>query len=476
MKQKLQQNPVFRRFVENGKDGRRKLFILLISLMLLTAFSRIGASVGGLLKHQESQQETPPTITVLLPQHTLPRESYLFLDRYRRQYETETGVKVNLERIMAANRERYLLRRNTRLYMSEGPALILLSQDEYARELVEAGVALKIGDGIPNQANLYPGLRDDYFVPVKMHGKTVSLNRRFLEQNGLTEPGLEWTLQDHDELWDLWAEKEEVFFNRNLFHAIVTRHLRDVRFIHESGESVQLNTPEVRQLIQEIHDEVFSGKYILQADYRFENYYNMFHVMNSEESQDSWERFIRNSRNNFIMNTVGHHYNGLHSQRSNQVVKYIPTSLLLPDVREDPFHFIGFLVNRNGQHPDLGMEFINYLLSDSIQLDLFEQEAEMENSTNAPVVNTIVESIEAFELRRDILPEAVSLRKAMTKWVENEEMQPLFYGPDLKELKVQQRFVTELINIIFADQPHTEEELTFTLKKMENELTLYLNE
>lgn len=459
-----------------GKKDWKVLVVFLFSLWIVMAFGRNNSMVGGQLNQDAAGEEPAASITILLPQHALPRESYAFLDRYRMQYEKETGIQVNLERIMAANRERYLLRRNTRLYMQEGPTLVMISQDEYARELVEAGAAYPIGDRIPNQANLYPGLQDDYFVPVKMHGKTVSLNRRFLEKYALPEPGLDWTLQDHDELWDLWAEREEVLFNRNLFHAIVNRHLRDLRFIHEDGHRVEVDTEEVRQLIRRIQDEVFSGRYLLEPDYTFENYYNMFHVMNSQESQDSWEKFIRNSRNNFIMNTVGHHYNGLHSQRSNQVVKYIPTSLLLPDVRDEPFHFIGFLVNRNGKNLDLGLDFVNYLLSDQVQMDIFEQEAEMENSTNAPVVHTIENEIQAFELRRDLLPEAVTLRKTMTQWLINRSMQPLFYGPDLKELTVQRRLVTELINIIFADEPYSEEELTYTLRKMENELTLHLNE
>lgn len=442
--------------------------------LLLTLMIFCVAFLGGGLFADNSQPH--PSITILLPQHMLPRESFLFLDRYRRLYEAETGVQVNLERIMASNRERYLLKRNTRLYVSNGPTLIMISYNEYARDLVEAGVAQKISGKIPNQQSLYKGLIDEYFVPVKMHGKTVSLNREFLEKHGLPEPGLNWTLKEHDELWDLWSEREEVFFNRNLFHAIVERKMRGMAFIDENTRKVNLNTQEVRELIQEIHQEVFSGKYILETDYTFENYYNMFHIMNSEESLDSWEKFIRNSRHNFIMNTVGHHYNGLHSQRSNQVVKYIPTSLLLPDVRQDPYHFIGFLVNRNGENIDLGFDFINYLLSDTIQIDLFEQEAEMENSTNAPVIRTIEDDIEAFELRRDILKEAVTLRKAMTERLKHEDLSSLFYGPDLKELRVRQRLITELINIIFADVPYTEDELSHRLRKMEDELTLYLNE
>ncbi len=453
----------------------KKWIVMLAALSLLTTFVRNNPMAGGLLS-QEKNEAAPPSITILLPQHTLPRESYAFLDRHRLQYEKETGIQVNLERIMAANRERYLLRRNTRLYMRDGPALVMFGPGEYARELVEAGVALPVGNRLPNQANLYAGLQDDHYVPVKMHGKTVSLNRRFLETHGLPEPGLNWTLQDHDDLWDLWAEKEEVLFNRNLFHAIVNRHLRDLDFIHEDGQKVELNTERVRQLIRRIQEEVFSGKYILEPDYAFENYYNMFHVMNSRESQDSWEKFIRNSRNNFIMNTVGHHYNGLHSQRSNQVVKYIPTSLLLPDVRNEPFHFIGFLLNRNGYNTEAAFDFLNYLLSDPVQMDIFEQEAEMEDSTNAPVVSTIEKDIESFEVRRDLSSEAVALRITMTQWLETRPWQHILYGPELKELTVQRRLVTELITIVFADEPFSEEELDHTLRKMEDELTLYLNE
>lgn len=455
------------------KNPRVLIGIIIAILIIGALISKAWIiNVSNTDNHSKEEKE----ITILLPHVYLPQSSYNFIEIYRKRYEKETGIKVGIERLMASNRDSYLLKRNSRLYMGEGPTLLLIPYHESCRELVEKGVALKVKGKIDNLDKLYSGIKDDYYVPIKIHGETVSVNRKLLEKWGVEEPAIDWTLEDYDRLWKRWTDTEEVYFNRNLFHSIVEMMTRDIKFVNLESNTVQLNNGKIKQLIKDIQNEVFSGKYILNENYSYENYYRMFHDMSSVESRDSWDRFISNSAKGLIMNSEGHHYNGLSSIRTDIAFRYINSSLLLPDVRRNGFHTIGFIVNRNGKNSDLGLDFLNYLLSDEIQLDLYVRESKIPDSTNGTVNKNIIDEIESMERVEEVLDETLELRKYMTSLLEEKDYKHVFYGRNLQEQTVRNRFITELIPIVFADEPYSEKELSNVLKKLEQELTIYINE
>lgn len=454
-----------------------KIAIITISILAIWMVIILGNKVGfGDVLNSDATDAEEKEIIILLPHVYLPQSSYGFIERYRHLYEKETGVKVRLERLMASNQDSYTLKRNSRLYMREGPTLLLIPYHENCRELVEKGVALEVGDRIENLQKVYKGIRDDYYVPIKIHGETISLNRELLEKWGVEEPGLDWTLDDYRKLWKLWTETEKVYFNRNLFHSIVEMKIKDIRFVDLKSNRVDLNNERIKQLIKSIKEETFSGKYIMEENYTYENYYRMFHELGSEESKDSWNRYISNSAKGLVMSSQGHHYNGLSSIRSDRAFKYIHGSLLLPDVRRKGFHTIGFLVNRNGKNIDLGLDFLNYLLSDKIQLDIYNEEAMLEDSTNAPINTEIISDIEGIEKVKGVMDETLELRKYMTSLLHEKDYRHVFYGDNLDEQLVRNRFITEIIPIIFADEPYSDEEISNILRRVEDELTIYINE
>ncbi|SCX90782.1 extracellular solute-binding protein [Alkaliphilus peptidifermentans] len=441
------------------------LFVILLLLLLV---------LRGIWPTAEEQEENE--IVILFPYSDTPMESYAFIETYRRQYEEETGVKVRIEKIRAGNPDKYTMKRNSMLYMKNGPTLLLLGPFDNAREFVEKGVALEITGKIQNQEKLYNGLKDDYYLPIKIHGRTISINRELLNKLNIPEPGLDWTLADHDYYWERALEAEDIYFNRNLFYQIVGMKIRDLTFIDEESNRALLNSNETKKVIEEIREEVFSGKYILEESYTYENYYRMFHELNSQESKDSWDKYMANSARFFIMNSVGHHYNGLTSIRMDNVFKHITTSLLVPDVRGNEIHSVGFVVNRNGKNVDLGLDFLNFLISDEIQFNIYEREAEWENATNAPVNKAIMSEVERIESNRGILEETLELRRFMTNRLDEGDYERVFYGLDSREVVIRNRFFNELIDIVFADEPYSDEELSRRLRKAENELTIYINE
>ncbi|WP_066499132.1 extracellular solute-binding protein [Abyssisolibacter fermentans] len=428
-------------------------------------------------------------ITILIKDNDLSKMEmeYRKIYGYTDRFELETGVKVKFDIISGCNEEDYENKINTKLYLNEGPTLIFVSDDSEYQKYIERGIALDTQGKIPNISKIYDSLLTDghYFIPVSMIHYPVVLNRRVIDKLKIDEPKINWTRKDYLRIRDKWLNLEPEYFCEYDYNELIISMINDLDILDESNKKVDLNNSKVINYINNRRDEIFSGKYIINKYYTYNDFYNMIFEHESLQYKDAIGLKLKNADKSIKKLWV--FTNGLSSLLVSKEI--ITGDVFLPNIirgDDNLLKICGFIVNRNGKNVELGMEFINGLLSDKIQLEMFK------SNRSYPVNKDIEEEIDKIEkeinekaakekkegikhyVRKDVNEKAIALRKYIISQVKSGNYKRC--NNNKTAIKIKNMIYKDFAKFIFADEAYTDDELSRELQKLENEYNMWLNE
>ncbi|WP_066499183.1 extracellular solute-binding protein [Abyssisolibacter fermentans] len=392
---------------------------------------------------------------------------------YSERFEKETGIKVNFDVISGNNADDYYKKMNTKLYLEEGPTLIYISYISTYKEYIDQGIALNAKGKITNFTKVYDSLLDDgnYFVPIGMIHWVAALNRCAFDKLEIDEPKLNWTREDYIKINEKWLKGKLEHFNKWVYIEKVSFLVEDLKILDKSNKKVSLNNSKVIQYINDIREEIlFSGKYIINKEYTYENYYNVIFKKDSAEYNAS--RDLHRSCDNENLRKFWIGKNGLKSLEMTECLN-LKDIIVLPNVinfETNQLDTFGFIINKNGKNIDLGMKFINELLSDEIQLEMYLTE----KNSLYPVNKDIENEIETIEKEKNSNEKAIALRKYILQQIKNGNYKHNSNSRIIEEVK--DMIYKDFAKYIFADKAYTDEELSRELEKLEYKYNMWLNE
>lgn len=463
----------------------RKVFVIVLSLIL--AVSIIACSSGikqvgkqtGVVIPKHGDKEIVLTIMLNPAEYQNLKANQLFMD-YVSKFEDDFGVKVKYETLGSSpgqlvelkDVDEYMKAISTKLSVKNGPELIF-SQYMPLESIIKQGAAVKLNDRIPNLNKIYKGLLDDeiYFVPISIIYYPRIINQKALESTGMKVPELDWTSQDRFELRTKWLNSNKVYFNMYEWHATFGSIIDLDKLYDSHNNRIALNTPEIKEDIGKIRRYIFDGNYILNKNYKFENYYNMLFEDGSPEWKESLDLYMKSRELGHIEG--GHGENLLRAIDVYENYRAFGT-ILMPEFsdKEVMLEANGFVVNKNANNLELAYEFINGLLSDEIQMKLYNNE---DKDGYYPVNKEIEEEIKALEAEKVKEKWVLETKEYILYQIKNKHMKLWnSANPDFDFLK---RMIEEdLARIILADEEYSEEELSAKLKESENKYNIFLNE
>jgi len=173
--------------------------------------------------------------------------------------------------------------------------------------------------------------------------------------------------------------------------------------------------------------------YIPNENYTYKEYSDIFQKIGSSRYREMSWKYL-----NHLINKREEPFekywttNGLESILTDKIMEgeYETSTpmVILPNVinPEVKLRTWGFIVNKNGRNTDIGMEFLNGLLSNETQLIMFNGA----NTGTYPVNKEIENEIEKIEKQRNINQQSVILRKYILKKIENGEYEPYGHQDD----------------------------------------------
>jgi hypothetical protein len=417
-----------------------------------------------------------------------------FLD-YTSKFEKQYGVKVNLKAIgdgsgTANDLENFEKKVNTYLYAQKGPELIFGNDwQSNITKLINQSTVVDVRDKIPNLKKIYDTLlgQEVFYIPIGIDYSGMVLNKKVLEEMGIKELGTDWAWKDYIELRKKWLTYSKRYFTANEYYNIREEYLRQCRLYDTQNKKATINTLEVKNAIKSIRDEIYNN-FKLNDDYTYENYYNMFYVPTSKEaiSEEELRSTVEYKQESLRAVGFGNISSRLYTR---QIQDALDNGLvLMPDFKglDTGLHSCGFLVNKNGNNLELAYEFVNGLLEDETQMEMWQLDRLYQYY---PVNKEIEERIRNAEIQENLeVTGQKNLDKEVTDIKENalnrikQGHAYLFVLKNMdntamgEEFQLYERFKKQVTKMIFADIPYSDDELERELKKLEAEYTIWLNE
>lgn len=407
---------------------------------------------------------------------------------YIKKFEKQYGVEVSLKAIGAGNNsendiENFQKKINTYLHEKNGPELILGDdrQADMVQRLIKQSAVMNLRDKIPNIKKIYEALLDQEvnYVPIGMDYDGSNFNKKVLEDLGIKELGAEWEPKDYFELREKWLKHTPRYFTSDEFNYITDRYLLKCKLYNAQNKKAMINTPEVSSAIKSIREEIY-GNYKLNNNYTYENYYNMLYEPASEEALNEGELLFSKEYKQQSLNARGSS-NTSSRLFARQIQDTLDSGLVIrPDYKDNDTDLksYGFLVNKNGNNLELAYEFINGLLADEMQMEMWQ----MDNVYQYYPVNKEVEdNIRKAELEENSDQKAIAIKEnALNRIKQGQAHLYVLKNMDnatmIEKYQLYERLKKQMVKFIFADTPYSDEELGSELKKLEAEYTIWLNE
>lgn len=460
--------------------------IVAIVLALIMAFSLVSCSgtknAGGEGVISPTSKDGKPVLTIVLNEveyKDLMKTDYI--GEYIDKFEGDFGVDIKLQRIMsdphrlitAEDVSEYNKKLFTKLITKDGPELVF-AQYMSLEPLIRQGAVLDVKGKVDNIDKIYDTLVEDkvYYVPIGMNIYTRALNRETLKQLGADALPFDWTSKDYFTLKDRWISSNTLLFSQLEYYEVFEGFIDMESLYNEKDNTVKLNTPEVRQKLRDIRSYIFSGKYKLTNGYKYGNYYNMIFEDKSPEFKLGYQYFLQNKDNGNVAG--GLIANIFRARDMDGKIKSFGTVMYPPFKDEEKLmSSYGFLVNKKGKNLNLAYEFINGMLSNEVQMHMFENESNIH--LYYPVNKEIEADILKLEARTVSDPNVIELKKYALQQLKDGKfklyvtMNPRFYGITSMILK-------DLAKFTLADEPYSDEALQAELKKLEGKYNVLLNE
>ncbi|HYE12657.1 MAG TPA: extracellular solute-binding protein [Patescibacteria group bacterium] len=442
---------------------------LIISITACQNTNTINSNGSKVVKPGETEL---PELTILVTPNMRNWMKKDCFDNYERQFEKQYGVTVNYE-VYGGDYESNVGELMTKLITKDGPELIIDDWNN-AHSLIEQGAVANARDKVPNISKMYESLVDSeaYYIPLGIGYQPVVLRKDMLEALQLSTPNLNWTAEDYYIMRDKWLEQSNRMFTTFELNETNSRYLRELELFDYRNKKANINTKELKNALERIRGEIFSGKYILNKNYTYKNYYNMLFEYTSQEYEEDMELRL----------STGYNKQSLRSRSDESLINLLYAKdfdsrlgkiVVLPDsiYKDNLLGSLGIMINRNGANLELAYEYVNGLLSNEIQLEMYEGE----ESGIYPVNKAIESKIADIEKKEGYSEETLQLKEFIIRRIEKGEFQ-LGALRDMKDHDLYWMLIRDLVKYIFTDKPYSDAELSVELQKLEDKYNIILSE
>jgi ABC-type glycerol-3-phosphate transport system substrate-binding protein len=401
-----------------------------------------------------------------------------WLAGYIAKFKRDFGVDIKFEEIeikgySLEDEDEYLKKLFVKLITKDGPDLIF-NQDTNLVDLIEQQAAVDLRGKVANIDKIYDSLISDrvYYAPLGVMYWGMAIKTAAFTELKVPEPEYNWMPRDYNAFRSKWVSNNKILFNGYEYSWAFQKFIDLDGLYKDEEKKVVLNTAEVRQKIKDVRSYIFGGAYQLIDRYKYENYYNMLFELGSEEAKRDFE-----IRTNADFNPLNGALGGTNFFRAKTLHEHIKEYTFVKNPTNMPrsklLYSYGFLVNKNGKHQDLAYEFINGLLSDEVQMGMFEYESDY--YTYYPVNKEIEADIFKLEGEEELDPRAIQVKAfALQELKYGELMLSATTQTDI--YKLEGMIYKDLAKLILADNPYSDEQLQVELKRMEDKYNIYLNE
>ena len=399
------------------------------------------------------------------------------------KYDDIKDIKVKFDIIKGDTYEEFLDNINVKLYLDKGPTLIYISYKPYYYQMFkEKGIAKKVDHNmIPNINNIYDFYLEEeiYFVPIGAYYICTSFNKAQIEKLDIEIPGFNLTINEYYDIREKWVKATApIELSSKDVDDIVTYKLDNINIFTEDNKSIKLDTREMKENIRDMRKEIYSGKYILPDGFTDEDYYN---ACIDYKGQYRWKYEDFWFKSATIYYLYFNAYDGL--KTASMKSGMIDNRIHFPNVKKPKYNVRlgGFIVNSNGKNKELGYKFLNSLLREEFQMQMYRGDNGdyvVPSNMYTPVIKTVEDDIEKVESKQDLEPEIIELKNYIYDKMEKGEIRPEIYKKDktLKTVTLRKRLYKNLFKFIFTEEEYGDEELSRELQKLEDRYNLYLNE
>lgn len=403
-----------------------------------------------------------------------------WFSKYIEKFKQDFGVDIKFEQIETntggmtpEEYDEYLKKVFVKLTAKDGLELVF-SHYMNLQALIDQQAVIDLRGKVSNLDKVYDSLLSDkvYYAPLGIDYIGALVNIKALDELGLKAPMMNWTLKDYYNARNKWTLSHKTTFNGYEYLKVFDQFINTESLYKAEENKVVLNSPEVRQKINDLRSYIFGGTYQLPTGYTYENYYNMLYEYNSKERKDS---------NKIAGNILakGHLDGGGIDNlfRAKNLQERIKGYAVIREPRnmssDELLDSYGFLVNKNGKHLDLAYEFINGLLSDENQMAMFQYE-DM-NYPHYPVNKDIEADILKLEAEAGLDPRAIQVKSIVLQDLKAGKCR-LWTNANINIYRLFDMIDKDLTKFILADEPYSDELLQAELKKLEDKYNIYLNE
>lgn len=460
---------------------KRLISIILVLLMIFsmtacTADKREAASKGNIVS--PAPNEGNAELTILVNAVDYPTIKTGVFSNYIDKFEKDFGVKINFEKITTdasgwitpEEQDFYIKKLFPKLSVKEGPELIFAEYMSMGA-LIKQQAFVDLQGKLVNLNKVYDKLLEEkvYYAPVGMRYYAYSLKQDALESVGIKAPDLDWSSKEYYDIREKWITYNVVYFNSYEYYKVFNSFINLKSLYNEEAKHVIINTPEVEQKLRNARDYIFNGKYVINSNYKYRNYYNMIFENASKESEEDMQLYNRNNNNGHI--DGGNIANLFRAEELSSKNKKDGT-VMYPQFsdREVIIESCGFVVNKNGRNLELAYEFINGLLNDDIQMSMFN-----EGGYYFPTNKEIEADILKNESEKNLDQKAIELKAYALQQLKEGKCK-LWNTLDQSFSSLNFMMYKDFSKFILADNPYSDVELSAELQKLENKYNIWLSE
>ncbi|WP_425449881.1 hypothetical protein, partial [Dethiothermospora halolimnae] len=134
--------------------------------------------------------------------------------------------------------------------------------------------------------------------------------------------------------------------------------------------------------------------------------------------------------------------------------------------------------NKNGRNVNEGIKLIDYLLSDEVQMRLYNSEREPYVLFFYPVNEDIEGEIKELEKNKDLSDKALRIKAEELEKIKSGENKPklTYEDQNMSIYILKDKLYKDIFKLVFADEEYSDSKLERKLQELENQYNIYLNE